>query len=135
MSGSADVPEGLSELSAAELARLARSHVDAMWDELRAASAGLGAVCHPRNVARHVPLGAAALAAGALGLVLGIRRGAMSGAPPAGAAGGRESIGRRVANAVAASVANAAGRAVPAFVGFWLARRQRKGGGTEKQDA
>ncbi|HUT36527.1 MAG TPA: hypothetical protein VNE39_23770 [Planctomycetota bacterium] len=116
-----DAKPRLSALSPDELERLARSHVEGMWGELRAAGAELRASVHPVNVVRRHPLAAAGAAAALVGFLLHRRR-RSSVAPPVAAGAAGESLGRRFTRSLLSNLASAAGRVVPALAAGWLAR-------------
>ncbi len=119
MSDTGRAPSRLSELSPEELERLARSHLDAMWGQLRAAGAAARANYHPLNIARRHPFAIAAAAGALVGLFIHRRRRAA--ARPAAAA--PETLGRTFARSLFSNLATAAGRALPALASLWLARR------------
>jgi hypothetical protein len=122
MSAPPPAPSSPSTLSAEELARLAHSHFDAMWNELRAAGAVARAAYHPVEVARRHPLAAAAVAGALLGFLLGRSRGAPAQSPPDAA----QPAGRAAARSVLSGLASAAAGVLPRLADAWLARRSAK---------
>lgn len=118
-------PICLCDLPSEELDRLARAHVDGLFDEVRAAGERIRTECHPLNLVHKHPLATAAVLGVAGFAVARLFRGSRRAARGAAAEPIREAepLGRTVGRTVLVGLAGSAVRVLPDLVIAYLRRR------------
>jgi hypothetical protein len=113
----------LSGLSAEEIERLAREHLDGMVSEIRAATQVVKTRTRPVNVVKRHPLAVAALAGAAAFMLARLLSTPGASTAPPGAEPVQRRVGRTLGATLLAGAGAAAGRALPAILRWWLTGR------------
>ena len=135
MSATNPAPMRLSDLPPEELDRLARAHVDGLFDEVRAAGERIRTECRPLNLVQKHPLATAVVLGVAGFAVARLFRGSRRASRGAAAKPIREAepLGRTVGRTLLVGLAGSAARVLPDLVMAYL--RQRGTGRSDWPDA
>jgi len=126
MSATNPAPMRLCDLPPEELDRLARAHVDGLFDEVRAAGERIRTECRPLNLVQKHPLATAAVLGVAGFAVARFFRGSRRAARGAAAAEPirpAEPLGRTVGRTLLVGLAGSAVRVLPDLVMAYLRQR------------